>query len=338
MSSIQAQTITYKGEPCIELRAGDYLAMIAPGIGSNVIRLRNEAHDIEFFRYHEETTIEEIKQSPEVYGLPTLYLPNRLDGGRLKTSDALYQLDVNEADLGNFIHGFLHKRQHTVVSLTTTDDTAVAVTEYVYDDKDDYFRYLPISFRAEFTFTLSQNGLSYAFTMTNLSNVQMPYGVCTHTTMMGPFTSDGKGEDMRLYVPIGEKWQLNNRCLPTGIFMPLDNHDRQYLTGSMVPVKQVINNDVYYAEMGDMDGKPFYGIVATDIASGKEIRYEVSRDYKFWVIWNDWGEKGYFCPEPMTWMIDAPNLPLAPEDTGYAELAPGESKTVTQHFYAVIPE
>lgn len=48
MSSIQAQTITYKGEPCIELRAGDYLAMIAPGIGSNVIRLRNEAHDIEF--------------------------------------------------------------------------------------------------------------------------------------------------------------------------------------------------------------------------------------------------------------------------------------------------
>ena len=40
----------------------------------------------------------------------------------------------------------------------------------------------------------------------------------------------------------------------------------------------------------------------------------------------------------MTWMIDAPNLPLAPEDTGYAELAPGESKTVTQHFYAVIPE
>ena len=116
MSSIQAQTITYKGEPCIELRAGDYLAMIAPGIGSNVIRLRNEAHDIEFFRYHEETTIEEIKQSPEVYGLPTLYLPNRLDGGRLKTSDALYHLNVNESNLGNFIHGFLHKRQHTVVS------------------------------------------------------------------------------------------------------------------------------------------------------------------------------------------------------------------------------
>ena len=281
-------------------------------------------------------TIEDIKQAPEVYGLPSLYLPNRLNGGRLKTSDAVYQLPVNETQLGNFIHGFLHKRPYTVVDIQTAGEKAIAKTEYLYDENDEFFQYLPIKFKAEFTFQLSEQGLEYAFTMTNLSSVQMPYGVCTHTTMMAPFTSDGKGEDMRLYVPIGEKWQLNDRCLPTGVFMPLDNHDKQYLTGSMVPVKQIINNDVYYAEMGEMDEKPFYGIVASDIASGKQIRYEVSRDYRFWIIWNDWGEKGYFCPEPMSWMIDAPNLPLSPEDTGYEELAPGASKTVTQHFYTVL--
>lgn len=338
MELTTAHMIEYKSEPCIELKAGGYLAWIAPGIGSNVIRLRDETNDIEIFRFHKETSIEEIKQSPEVYGLPSLYLPNRLNGGRLKTTDALYSLPVNEKDLGNFIHGFLHKRPYAVIEVTATEHRAIARTEYLYDENDDYYQYLPIKFKAEFTFTLSEKGLEYAFTMTNLSSVQMPYGVCTHTTMMGPFTSDGRGEDMRLYVPIGEKWQLNDRCLPTGVFMPLDNHDRQYLTGSMVPVKQIINNDVYYAEMGDIDDKPFYGIVATDLASGKEIRYEVSQDYKFWVIWNDWGEKGYFCPEPMTWIIDAPNLPLAPEDTGYTELAPGESKTVTQHFYTVVPK
>lgn len=335
MEAATAHLIDYKGESCIELRAGGYLAMIAPGIGSNVIRLRDDANDIEIFRFHADTSVEEIKQSPEVYGLPSLYLPNRLNGGKLKTSDAVYQLPVNETALGNFIHGFLHKRSYSVVEVSAKEQTATARTEYLYDEADEFFQYLPIKFKAEFTFTLSENGLNYEFTMTNLSSVQMPYGVCTHTTMMGPFTSDGRGEDMRLYVPIGEKWQLNSRCLPTGVFMPLDNHDKQYLTGSMVPVKQIINNDVYYAETGDIDGKPFYGIVATDIASGKEIRYEVCRDYKFWIIWNDWGEKGYFCPEPMSWIIDAPNLPLAPGDTGYEELAPGESKTVTQHFYTV---
>jgi aldose 1-epimerase len=333
MDLTTAHIIDYKGESCIELKAGGYLAMIAPGIGSNVLRLRDEAHDIEVFRFLPDLSIEDIKQSPEIYGLPSLYLPNRLNGGRLKTSDAIYQLPVNETDLGNTLHGFLHKRSHSVVDVVATETEAIAKTEYLYDESDEYYQYLPISFKVEYTFTLSERGLDYKQTFTNLSKVQMPFGVCTHTTMMGPFTSDGNPLDMRLYVPIGEKWKLNDRCLPTGDFMPLDNHDKQYLTGSMVPVKQVINNDVYYAEEGDIDGKPYYGVVATDIGSGKEIRYEVCRDYKFWIIWNEWGEKGYFCPEPMSWMVDAPNLPLAPEDTGYEELAPGESKTMTQHIY-----
>ena len=244
MDLTTAHIIDYKGASCIELKAGGYLALIAPEIGSNVIRFRDETNDIEIFRFHENTTIEEIKQSPEVYGLPSLYLPNRLNGGKLKTSDAVYQLPVNEPLLGNFIHGFLHKRPYSVIEVSATEQTASAKTEYLYDESDEFFQYLPIKFKAELTLTLSSDGLEYAFTMTNLSSVQMPYGVCTHTTMMGPFTSDGKGEDMRLYVPIGEKWQLNNRCLPTGVFMPLDNHDKQYLTGSMVPVKQIINNDV----------------------------------------------------------------------------------------------
>ncbi len=333
MDLATAHIIDYKGESCIELKAGGYLAMIAPGIGSNVIRLRDEAHDIEIFRFNPDISIEEIKQSPEVYGLPSLYLPNRLNAGRLKTSDAVYNLPVNEAALGNFIHGFLHKRNHSVVDVTAAGTTAIAKTEYLYDEKDEYYTNLPISFKVEYTFTLSENGLNYEQTFTNLSKVQMPFGVCTHTTMMGPFTSNGKPQDMRLYVPIGEKWKLNDRCLPTGDLIPLDNHDKQYLTGSMIPVKQIINNDVYYAEDGEIDNEPYYGVVATDLGSGREIRYEVCKDYKFWVIWNDWGEKGYFCPEPMSWMIDAPNLPLAPEDSGYEELAPGESKTMTQHIY-----
>lgn len=331
--NITAQSITYQGEPCIELIAGGYKAYIAPGIGSNVIRLRDEKNEIEIFRFQKDVTPEEIKQSPEVYGLPTLYLPNRLDGGRLKTSDACYQLPVNEVALGNFIHGFLHKRQHEVVSITTTATSAIAKTAYVYNEADPYYVHLPIAFKAEFTFTLSEKGLEYAFTMTNQSNVQMPYGVCTHTTMCAPFTATGAGKNMHLYVPIGEKWELNARCLPTGDTFPLTDHDKQYLTGSMVPVLHVLDNDMYFAEMGDLDGSPFYGVIATDITSNKRICYEVSQDYRFWIIWNDRGEKGYFCPEPMTWMIDAPNLNLPNDLTGYEELAPGESKTVTQHFF-----
>ena len=106
---------TFNGTPCVELCAGGYKALVAYEIGSNVIRLRNEKDGIEFFRFKADTPAEEIKKSAEVWGLPTLYLPNRFADGVLKTSDAVYQLPVNEkAPYNNHIHGFLHKRVHTL--------------------------------------------------------------------------------------------------------------------------------------------------------------------------------------------------------------------------------
>ena len=50
-------------------------------------------------------------------------------------------------------------------------------------------------------------------------------------------------------------------------------------------------------------------------------------------MWNDGGDKGYFCPEPMTAMINAPNLALDDEVTGYRELKKGETFKCWQRFY-----
>lgn len=332
--SYSANIIDYKGKDVIELVSGKYKVIIAPFLGSNVLRMQDTESDIEIFRYDESLSIEQLQASAEVYGLPTLYLPNRLAKGILKVSDATYNFPINDP-LGNHIHGFLHKREHSIVNAVVEGNKAVAKTEFIYDDKDECFSYYPVSFKAEFTFTLSDEGLDYAFTMTNTSDKQLPYGVCNHTTMKGPFTPDGDGLDMRLYVPIGEKWELSKSCIPTGEFLPMTNHDRQYITGSQVPVLHDIDNDVYFAEEGTLDGKPFYGAVATDVKSGKRICYEVCRDFKFWIIWNDHGDKGYFCPEPCTWIIDAPNQPLPADESGYVELAPGEAKTVTERIYTV---
>ncbi len=102
----------------------------------------------------------------------------------------------------------------------------------------------------------------------------------------------------------------------------------------MVPVEHVINNDIYPSVIADLDGVPFRGAIISDLASGKEIFYEVDDAFKFWIFWNHDGDKGYICPEPITWMIDAPNLPLHNEESGYIELAPGEAKTVKEHIYS----
>lgn len=330
--SYSAKIIDYKGKEVIELVAGKYRAIVAPFLGSNVMRMQDTEADIEIFRYDENLTPEQLQASAEVYGLPTLYLPNRLAGGVLKVSDATYHFPINDP-LGNHIHGFLHKREHSIVDVAVEDNQAIAKTEFIYDDKDECFSFYPVSFKAEFTFTLSESGLAYAFTMTNTSNKQLPYGVCNHTAINGPFTKDGEGLDVRLYLPVGEKWELSKSCIPTLSMLPYTNHDRQYITGSQVPVKHIIDNDVFFAEEGMLDGKPFYGAAVTDASTGKRICYEVCKDFKFWIVWNDRGDKGYFCPEPSTWIIDAPNQPLPVDESGYQELAPGESKTLTEKVY-----
>ncbi len=293
-------------------------------------------NDINFFRKDESLSIEELKKSAEVYGFPTLLYPNRLRDGILKCSDYTYTFPIIDIEGHNALHGFLHRREHSIVEATVKDDIAVARTEYVYDEKDPFFETFPVSFRADYTFMLSDDGMRFEVVITNTSDRQLPYGICNHTTINAPFTTNGDPLGNRLFVTIGDKWPLNQRNLPTCDFISLDNHDRQYLTGSMIPVKHIINNDVYNCETYEVDGMPFRGAIVSDIATGNEIRYEVDDNFKFWVIWNDWGEKGYFCPEPSTWMIDAPNLPLPGEESGYEELAPGMSKRVTEKIYSKI--
>ena len=328
-----SQKINLKGEEVVELVAGGYQAYVAPFLGSNIIRLYNTEKDIELLRYEEDLSMEDLKNQAETHGLPTLYLPNRLADGILKTSDATYQFPINEPAFNTHLHGFLHKRPYEVVEMSAGEDYAMVKTAYTYDEKDEAFSYFPVSFRSEIYVRLDASGLSYKLTMTNLSEVQMPFGVCSHTAFFAPFTKGGDGMDVRLYIPIGDRCEINDRYLATEELLPLDDHDKQYLSGSLIPVHQPIDTEMYFGEVGEKDGKPYYGAIATDTKTGTRICYEADRAYKFFIVWNEWGEKGYFCVEPQTWMVNAPNLSLFDETTGYQELAPGESKTLTQRLY-----
>ena len=113
--------------------------------------------------------------------------------------------------------------------------------------------------------------------------------------------------------------------------------DLEYRSGQRCPVLQVIDNEMYFAEPMMIDGEDFYGMICEDLESGKKIGYEISENYKFWIIWNDRGFNGYFCPEPMSAMIDAPNLGLPDGFTGYQELRPEESCTFRQRFFTIKP-
>ena len=49
--SYSAEIIDYKGKEAVALTAGKYKAIVAPFLGSNVIRMQDVENDIEIFRY-----------------------------------------------------------------------------------------------------------------------------------------------------------------------------------------------------------------------------------------------------------------------------------------------
>ena len=329
------EKILFKNQECVMLKADRYTAVIANKIGSSVLRLRDDELKVEVFRYKDDITMETINEAREIWGLPTLYLPNRFDGGVLKTSDAVYNLPVNEPEFNNHLHGFVQNRVHQIKELFADkeNDTAVLVTYYDYDENDEFFKYFPLKFKISYTFTLSKDGLKQEIALTNLSDKKLPVSICTHTCINAPFCDGGNEADMTLSVPIEKKCELDDRNLPTERLIELSDWDKEYKNGVKMPTLQDISNDMYTACMNKLDGKDFYGCYATDNKKGIRLCNEVSREFKFWNIWNHEGDKGYFCPEPMTAMINAPNLSLERDISGYTELSKGQAFTCWQRFF-----
>ncbi|MBQ5316931.1 MAG: aldose 1-epimerase [Oscillospiraceae bacterium] len=327
-----ANYIDHKGAKAVELVSGGYRAIVVPGLGSNVVRFRDEKRGIEVFRYDNGVSLSEIMNSAEIWGLPTLYLPNRFDKGILRTSDAVYRLPVNEARFGNHIHGFVHKRAYTVKDMGTTGKTAFVENEYVYDERDFFYNCFPVKFTIRIRIELSDKGLKHIVTLINDSDRMLPVSFATHTTINAPFVDGGRQEDVRLTIPALERIPFNkSRWLPTGRRAKLSAYDKKYTKG-VCPVLCDICNDMYSGGTTEIDGKPFRGAVMTDIASGRQILNEVDDKYRFWIIWNHEGFMNYFCPEPMTAQVNAPNMDMDPSLTGYEELAPGKTYTCVQRF------
>ena len=323
---------SFKGIKCVKMQTEKYTCIISPETGASVLRLHDDLNGIEIFRDDEKCTSDEIDKQREIWGLPTLYLPNRYYKGIIKTSDNVYKMPINEQKLDNFIHGWVHKRVHNVECCRCENDSIVLVTSYTFDKTDEMYKYFPVDFKIKYRFTLSGNGLLQEIFLTNNSSKALPVSICTHTCLNAPMTDGGKESDMKLFVPVGKKCELNDKCNPTERLLPLDDWDKEYISGKQ-PTCQVLDNDMYTAEMNKFKSHDFYGVFVSDKSTGHFVCNEISPEFKFWNMWNDGGSKGYFCPEPMTAMINSPNLSLDKSITGYTEITEGQTFNCWQRFF-----
>ena len=324
--------IKFKEISCIQMEYDNYRGLLAPSLGSNFLNLEETSRHIRFFHFKKGLPGKALRKYHIIFGLPITYLPNRLCDGILKTSDAVYEFPINERSRNNSIHGFLHTRKHKILSMEEKDDCVIAKTYYEYDENDSFFQYFPLKFRADFTFTLSKTGLKHEITLTNLSNHMLPFGFGTHTTISCPFIKNQRKKEGKYYqfsLPVKHRYPLNDRHLPDGTFRPLSEQEEAYRKGTAKPVGHDINDELYQLD----DKEVSYKSIITDTRTKLSIVNEVSKEYRFYVLWNMGGKQNFFCPEPLTWLIDAPNSNLPNEETGYKELKPNESATIWQKFY-----
>lgn len=296
-----------------------WLAEIALSVNANLIRLQHRKSGLELLRQPE--SMDALHAKPEVYGIPLLFPPNRIDGGKFKWNGRDYSFPLNEPGKGNHIHGLVLGRPFTLEKAEEKGDEVLIEMSFDFDSRYDVFTGFPHEFRLCLSYRFKGDELMQHVSLTNRSPSAMPFGLGFHTAFHLPFGDQGKAEPCKIMIPSGQGyWETSpERRLPTGRLIDWPE-DERFNSGD----GQLFSNDLPIARHFPLaPDMPFSGAIIDSPGDGMRLVYEFDEQYKHCAIWNDGGGKGFFCVEPMTWMTNAPNLKLEAGTTGFQSLAPG---------------
>lgn len=304
----------------ITLRSPDgaYTAKILPQRGANCISLTHKPSGADVLRTCAKYS-DFVDDNPYLYGMPILFFPNRITGGRFTFEGREYTLPINEPSTGCAIHGVIHE---TPFALTEQSENS-ATFLYRATEKQPY-----LTFPHAFTFTvhyeLGNDGLTQRVSVKNDSALDMPMGLAYHTTFRLPFLKNGKLENVRLTLPVGTEYERDMRDYSMTWNTIDDPAFRDAIgKGKICPAENVISR--HFARPAGAKMK------LTDLASGYSIVYRADDQYRFWMVWNG-GNKDFMCVEPQTWMNNALNAPEKMGDAGVITVKPSETKVFTTHL------
>lgn len=303
----------------ITLHAADYEAVFAPQIGGACVQLKKNGREI--FHHIEGGSFEAADAAR--YGLPLLFPPNRLDGGKYIFEGQEIHYPIKNAELNVSCHGSVHRKAWQVEGYTEEDDFAEIHLVYEGDGEEDQGELYPYEYEIEQVYTLDAQGLHQEVRITNFTEQNMPIGLGFHTAFA---LHPEHGE--KVSVSIGKHIQLSERILPTGVLEDLSEQEAAFASAEGGDGLFRVLDDHYTASPLQINGKPFHGAILTDPVSGTRTCYKVDSFYKNWMIWNCGQEGSFICLEPQNWRINAPNLKCGPEESGMDVLGPQETLSV----------
>lgn len=282
--------------------------------GANLFSLIHKETGCEIMR--RPGSMEELRESPCVYGTPVLFPPNRIGKGRFQACGREYVFPVNDNDgRDNHLHGFLYKRPWRV------DECADArmLLRFTNGSDSGFFELFPHEFEFRLEYELDGDSLIQRVAVKNCSKSPMPFGLGFHTA----FAVD---PDDRCRIALDERrWLIDDRSkLADGTEIELGEFEcfRGKWTASE---SLAMSGHMPVGEAFDRgDGVMLRGAALERRGYGLRVYYETGKEYPHWVLWNKFGGNGFVCIEPQSWVVDAPNLSIPPECSGFRCLAPGE--------------
>lgn len=306
--------VSFLDEFAVEGTNGQLSLTLVPAWGSNLISLRHVQKQVEVLRTP--SSRDEYRRNSFLYGMPILFPPNRIEDGRFTFNNRSYQFNINEAVLHNHEHGLVYGEAWDLLDEAITDNTLSVTTLFDSIDHPAAQAQFPHRFQIQMKYTLHGYTLTVAATIINRDEACFPWGFGYHTSFRLPMEG-GNTEACDVNINVDKQCALNQRFLPIGecIAGPLVEKLQQG-----IPVHRHAFDHLFSAAASGENVA-----ILRDRQAKLQVAYRCDESFKFWVVYNDDGQQGYLCPEPYTWIINAPNVPLPPTVTGLRVLEPGES-------------
>lgn len=250
--------------------SGLWQAEIAACLGANVVSLTYDGKNV----LVPLENLEQLESNPYIQGAPILLPANRTAEGKFTFEGQVYRLPINETNTGAHLHGLVHKQAFKV--LEHCDERIVL--EY-----ENYGEVYPFKFKLTVTYWFENGVFMQKYAILNTDGKNMPFTFALHTTFVEPEVFD---------LPINACHQKNEKHIPIGNYVALNEQESRYVTGSRS--KDVVISG-YYRACGYT-------------AHIGEFAYTMSENFDHWILFNGAGKRGLLCVEPQCGAVNGLNI------------------------------
>lgn len=305
---------TLEDEQLIAVETASWQAEVVLSNNANMIRLRHLESGLDILRTPE--TLELLRKQPEHYGMPLLFPPGRIDGGKFRWNGREYTFPLNEPEKNCNLHGLILGYPWILSRKTETGSDAIISMEYHFGPDHPNYPGFPHEFRLELTYRFTPDAVLQETEVTNLGNAAMPFGIGYHTAF-----NLASAQCRIMATTADQRWEMSDpRRLPTRRLVALNEHERFNIPGGREVGKTAVS---MLCPVENREG--LRGGVLTLSDNTPRIIYEIDEKYHFWALWNDGGNKNFFCLEPLTCLSNAPNLRLSENASGLIRLTTGDT-------------